>query len=83
VVERIMEERTYDRDPVHEMGVVAKVVDEVCCNTHHDDGADEVQNVVRSDERTVHLVRANSGRAVVGVCVSAASHFDMLDSGKN
>jgi hypothetical protein len=38
VVERIMEERTYDRDPVHEMGVVAKVVDEVCCNTHHDDG---------------------------------------------
>lgn len=56
------------------MGVVCVVVDKVGRDAHHDKGRDEVQSVVRHDERTMHFVGADGGRAVVGVCVGTASH---------
>jgi hypothetical protein len=54
---------------------VAEVVDEVGCDAHHDDGADEVQRVSCGEEGAVHFVRADGGGAVVGVCMGIASHL--------
>jgi hypothetical protein len=67
---------TYNRNPVDEMRVVAEIVDEVGCNAHDDEGADPMQHVVCGEERTMHLVRANSGRTIVGVGVCSASHCE-------
>jgi hypothetical protein len=71
-------EATYKRNPVNEMRVVTEVVDEVGCDAHDDEGADPMQHVVCGEERTMHLVRANSGRTIVGVGVCSASHCEML-----
>jgi hypothetical protein len=60
------------------MCVVAEIVDEVGCDAHDNERTDPVQHVVCGEERTMHFVRANSGRTVVGVGVSGASHCELL-----
>jgi len=56
------------------MRVVGVVCDEVCCDTEHDQGAAQVQNVGGGEKETGRFVCADSGRAIVGVCGGSTSH---------
>jgi hypothetical protein len=63
------------------MRVVTECGDEVRGDAHDDEGAEPVHNMVGSEKRTMQLVRADSGRAVVGIRSRGdGHHLDMLES---